>query len=513
MHKPMTGRSDAHARRTTGHAGPLDGNPAPRPLDDGAATGPRRVLATTTRALHLAPRPETAVRPAAARHARNGARPVTGRRLHGPIPGQLALFDPRRSGYRAALAGLGRAIIRQDRSIAILVGGLVLLALVTAAIPSTGSAAAIGATSGLGYSQRLPVGGTAMDGSIASDGAGPDGAGQSTTTTDGGLVGVDAGIAGAPAAALTQEAPAPAGEPVPAASGQGAFLADGTLLKPIAVDTSVPDAASIVKTYRVKPGDTLTGIAAKFRVQMMTLWWANNLKSKDALKPGMKLKIPPDDGILVKVKEGDSLDRIARLYEVDPAQVQKANDLKDDTLFIGQTIFVPGAYGNPYPTPKPTARPRTVTGNSNPGGGGNFVNGGGDTTPSGPVRYGGGRMDWPVAGGGNYISQYYHYGHPALDIAGSYGSPVVAAAGGRVIFAGWRSNGGGYQVWISHGNGVYTTYNHLSSVSVGAGQTVGAGQRIGSLGQSGWATGPHLHFEVWSAGVPVDPLSVLPARP
>lgn len=513
MHKPTAGRSDAHARRATapGHAGPLDGNPAARPQDGGMATGPRRALATTARTLRLAPRPETAVRPAAARHVRSGARPIDGRR-RGPVPGQLALFDLRRSGSRAALAGLGRAIICQDRSIAFLVGGLVLLALVTAAIPSTGSAAPIGGTTGPGYSERIPIGGTAMDGSLAADGSGPTGAGDSTTTTDGSLVGVDGGIVGVDAAAVAQDALAPAGEPAPAASGQGAFLADGTLLKPIAVDTSVPDAASRVKTYRVKPGDTLTGIAAKFRVQMMTLWWANDLKSKDALKPGMKLKIPPDDGILVKVKEGDSLDRIARLYEVDPAQVQKANDLKDDTLFIGQTIFVPGANGNPYPTPKPTARPRTVTSDSNPGGGGNFVNGGGDTTPSGPVRYGGGRMAWPVVGGGNYISQYYRYGHPALDIAGTYGSPVVAAAGGRVIFAGWRSNGGGYQVWISDGNDIYTTYNHLASVSVGAGQTVGAGQRIGSLGESGWATGPHLHFEVWvgypwGGGRRVNPLA------
>jgi murein DD-endopeptidase MepM/ murein hydrolase activator NlpD len=90
----------------------------------------------------------------------------------------------------------------------------------------------------------------------------------------------------------------------------------------------------------------------------------------------------------------------------------------------------------------------------------------------------------------------------AVDIAGDYGSPIVAAAGGRVVFAGWKSNGGGWQVWISHGSGMYTTYNHMSGVAVGTGQSVGRGQRVGRLGASGWATGPHLHFEVWRSGMP-----------
>ena len=82
---------------------------------------------------------------------------------------------------------------------------------------------------------------------------------------------------------------------------------------------------------------------------------------------------------------------------------------------------------------------------------------------SGPSNYSGGAFTWPVVGGGNYISQYYHYGHYAIDIAADYGSTVRAAASGTVIFAGWKSNGGGYQVWISHGSGLYTTYSHMSA--------------------------------------------------
>ncbi len=105
--------------------------------------------------------------------------------------------------------------------------------------------------------------------------------------------------------------------------------------------------------------------------------------------------------------------------------------------------------------------------------------GGGGGTVSTPRTYNGGSMLWPVVGGGNYISQYYHYGHYGLDIAADYGSRVRAAAGGTVIFAGWKSNGGGYQVWIAHGSGLYTTYNHMSGVSVGRGQSVGKGDQVG----------------------------------
>ncbi|HEU4571311.1 MAG TPA: M23 family metallopeptidase, partial [Candidatus Limnocylindrales bacterium] len=119
---------------------------------------------------------------------------------------------------------------------------------------------------------------------------------------------------------------------------------------------------------------------------------------------------------------------------------------------------------------------------------------------------------WPVPGG--YISQYFHYGHYAIDIAADAGTRAMAAAAGTVIFAGWKNNGGGYQVWIAHGSGLYTTYNHMMSVSVGRGQHVARGQQVGRVGMTGNATGPHLHFEVWrgpvwDGGTRVNPLIYL----
>jgi murein DD-endopeptidase MepM/ murein hydrolase activator NlpD len=273
----------------------------------------------------------------------------------------------------------------------------------------------------------------------------------------------------------------------------GNVLDDGTLVTGYAPDTNVADGADLIGRYRVKSGDTLGQIAGKFGVSMMTLWWANNLESKDDLHVGQVLRIPPVSGLVVTVTDSDTLDSLATKFEVKPARIVALNGLEDSTLVVGQVLVIPGAKGAPIPTPKPTPKPQHSGGSSG---------GGGSSQPRGQVHYTGGRFAWPVVGGHNYVSQYFHAGHGAIDIAADYGAPVVAAAGGRVVFAGWKNNGGGWQVWISHGNGMYTTYNHMSGLSVGNGQAVGRGQRVGRIGASGWATGPHLHFEVWLGGMP-----------
>ena len=97
------------------------------------------------------------------------------------------------------------------------------------------------------------------------------------------------------------------------ATDLGQYLPDGTLLKPIAVDTTVTDASARLVTYTVRSGDTLTGIAKHFGISMMTLWWANNLAAKDVLHIGQKLEIPPVDGLVIVVKAGDTLDSISAL--------------------------------------------------------------------------------------------------------------------------------------------------------------------------------------------------------
>ena len=118
-----------------------------------------------------------------------------------------------------------------------------------------------------------------------------------------------------------------------------------------------------------------------------------------------------------------------------------------------------------------------------------------------------GSLLWPVPGGS--ISQYYHAGHLALDIAAPYGSQIIAAQAGTVTWAGWRNNGGGNVISIDHGNGMQTVYNHLGSIWVSPGQWVAAGQGIGGVGCTGMCTGPHVHFEVIVNGVIDNPLRYL----
>jgi murein DD-endopeptidase MepM/ murein hydrolase activator NlpD len=95
--------------------------------------------------------------------------------------------------------------------------------------------------------------------------------------------------------------------------------------------------------------------------------------------------------------------------------------------------------------------------------------------------------------------------HRGIDIAAAYGREVPAAADGTVAFAGTQG-GYGNLVVVRHANGAETRYAHLSQLDVREGDEVRAGDVVGRVGQTGRATGPHLHFELREAGQPVDPL-------
>jgi murein DD-endopeptidase MepM/ murein hydrolase activator NlpD len=126
--------------------------------------------------------------------------------------------------------------------------------------------------------------------------------------------------------------------------------------------------------------------------------------------------------------------------------------------------------------------------------------------PAPPVIYGSGALLWPVHG---VITTYYSAAHLAIDIAVPYGTTVAASDAGTVIWAGWRTNGGGLVVEIDHHNGMHTVYNHLSAMYVKVGQAVSRGEGIAAVGCTGMCTGPHVHFEVVVGGVPVNPLRYL----
>lgn len=98
--------------------------------------------------------------------------------------------------------------------------------------------------------------------------------------------------------------------------------------------------------------------------------------------------------------------------------------------------------------------------------------------------------------------------HPGIDLVAKAGTPILAAAGGRVIFAGEKS-GYGNAVEIDHGNGLVTRYGHASRIVVHVGDLVLPRQYVADVGSTGRSTGPHLHFEVLVNGAPVDPAAYL----
>ncbi len=118
---------------------------------------------------------------------------------------------------------------------------------------------------------------------------------------------------------------------------------------------------------------------------------------------------------------------------------------------------------------------------------------------------------WPVC---SYVTSEYGYRwgrqHKGIDIEGDVGDPIGAAKAGRVISAG-RQGGYGNLVLIDHGDGVVTAYAHQSEIIVVPGQYVERGERIGSVGNTGNSTGPHLHLEFRVNGVAVNPRGYLPS--
>lgn len=136
---------------------------------------------------------------------------------------------------------------------------------------------------------------------------------------------------------------------------------------------------------------------------------------------------------------------------------------------------------------------------------GNYGSGGGSGVflwpASGPITSPYGWRTHPIFGTARY--------HSGIDIGADYGDTVVAADSGVVIFSGWMG-GYGKAVIIDHGNGLSTLYGHNSELLASEGQRVSKGQAIARVGATGYATGPHVHFEVRANGSPTDPMAYLP---
>lgn len=239
-----------------------------------------------------------------------------------------------------------------------------------------------------------------------------------------------------------------------------------------------------VITYPVASGDTLSTIAQKFGVSIDTIKWSNDLK-RDSLSIRQELKIPPVSGIVHKVKDGETVQSIAKKYKTESQKIVNFpfNDFADlDTfaLNIGQTLIVPDGV---QPEAPAIVRP---------------------LPPS--FAGGSGQLLWPTNG---IITQYPVWYHMALDIANPAAPAVAAAEAGTVSLVEYLRYGYGQHVIVTHGDGLSTLYGHLSEIYVKVGDRLARGQVLGRMGSTGRSTGPHLHFEVRKNGVILNPLPFL----
>jgi LysM repeat protein len=304
---------------------------------------------------------------------------------------------------------------------------------------------------------------------------------------------------------------APLAQPV--TGTQDNLLQDG-ILRQISLLTIIPTRPRVdVITYTVKSGDTLFDIADKYSLKPESILWSNYEVLKDdphMLKPNQNLLIPPEDGAYYQWQQGDTLDSVAVFYKVDKSAILNYPgnhfDLTQSIsnnmgLKPGDWVMIPGG-SRPIKDWGPPAISR-----SNPAVARYYGPGACGAISTGAI--GSGSFVWPTVE--HWISGYNYSGiHPAIDIAGSLGNPVVAADSGVVVYAGWSNFGYGNLIVIDHGNGWQTAYAHLNSIAVTCGQSVYQGGFIGALGTTGNSSGPHLHFEMSYNGAKPNPLDYLP---
>ena len=264
---------------------------------------------------------------------------------------------------------------------------------------------------------------------------------------------------------------------------------DTTIIKPVSIPTSaLPSRAPIL--YTIKDGDTLDSVAKTFDVPYREITWSNP-GLRLPLKVGEVLRIAPVPGFVVAVKKGDSLAKVAATYGLDPLTIVDYNRIRGP-LTPGSMLVVPI---------DPQVGPNLSSGvPADPIKPGQFVCpllGATIVQGFGPSAF---PLDLPYGG-------YLHF-HTGVDVLAGYGTPIDAAAGGVVTAVGYLG-AFGLRVEVTDSYGLVEIYAHMSDTSATVGQLVQQGDKIGLVGSTGVSIGPHLHFQLEIGGVPTDPMPLL----
>ena len=283
-----------------------------------------------------------------------------------------------------------------------------------------------------------------------------------------------------------------------AATGISGIMVPGTQDAPGTQETAATQEAAITQEaqgaselvvtfkweqYKVKKGDSVSEIAKKYGVSIGAIIASNEISNARRLQEGATLRIPNIDGIPYNIKKGDNLYKISAAFNVPLEVILDVNDIKTDKIKAGETLFIPGARMNEmdlrlslgelfiYPVQK-----KHIT-----------------------DKYGM-RKD-PISGQLSF--------HAGIDLRANTGATVMAAMDGiaSVVSENWLY---GKHIILSHDNGYKTLYAHLNSFSVKQGDRAVRGRKIGEAGNTGYSTGPHLHFGVYNKnGKTVNPLDLL----
>ena len=293
----------------------------------------------------------------------------------------------------------------------------------------------------------------------------------------------------------------------------------------------------------VRAGESFEDIAARLGLRAQSLRLANPQIS-GPIAAGTALRIPPRDGLSVRLEEGDSLLGLAMRHGVAPSELLDVNALEHlGEASVGDWVLLPVALSASVPdttlaaviadgvggaavsepvmtAPRPgSGVPATSPAASSaaaPGWHAQQQEGLLLLAPSLLAQFTPRSSDFimPLQGrlssrfGWRNISVAGNRFHGGVDLAVDSGTPVVAAMDGVVARSGWVG-AYGYAIYIDHGDGLQTRYAHLSELLVAVGEVVRQGDTIARAGSTGASTGPHLHFEIRVEGQAVDPLSLL----
>lgn len=210
-------------------------------------------------------------------------------------------------------------------------------------------------------------------------------------------------------------------------------------------------------------------------------------------------------GVYHRVKKGETLYKISRMYGTDVDKLKKNNNIADETkLQVGDYVFVPGVKA-------PLTWDAAADDHSKVKEKGSAPVASSETSAkkkSAPSKF-----IWPAEGVlTSKFGNRWGKKHEGIDIGCPEGTPIYASAAGKVIYSGERG-GYGQVIIIQHPNDWFTIYAHNSKNLAPQGKEVKQGEKIALSGKTGRATGPHLHFEIRQGVKPLDPLDFLPKVP